>query len=393
LGLERVLLPNAFWEEMGFVYLGPLDGHNIRDLEAALTRARDFESKPVIIHVLTVKGKGYPAAEDDAVKYHGLSPSVTANENSPSSYSQVFGQTIQRLMRENPKIVAISAAMLDGTGLASAAAEFPQRVIDVGICEQHAVTMAAGLAAQGFLPVVAVYSTFLQRAYDQIIHDVCLPGLPVVFAIDRAGIVGEDGATHQGAFDISYLSAIPNIVVSAPKDENELQHLLYTALNANRPMAVRFPRGNGQGAVLDSELHSLEIGQAEVLQDGDHLAILAIGSTVYPAWQAAKLLKNEGLDCAVINARFAKPLDSKTILEYANKCGRLVTVEENALAGGFGSAVQELLTRNGINLSRIECIGLPDRFIEHGSQALFRAKFDLDAAGIIRRIKYAWPEL
>jgi len=392
-GLERVILPNAFWEQMGFIYLGPLDGHNIREMEAALIRARDFETGPVIVHVMTTKGKGYAAAENNAVKFHGIAPKVAAPDNGNSSYSQVFGKTVQRMMRENDKLVAISAAMLDGTGLAGAAEEFPERVIDVGICEQHAVTLAAGLATQGLVPIVAVYSTFLQRSYDQIIHDVCLQNLPVVFAIDRAGIVGEDGATHQGAFDISYLKTIPNIIVAAPKNENELQHLLFTAVRAGRPMAIRYPRGNGEGVKLDPELKLLEIGKGEILRTGSDLAILAIGSRVYPALKAAQTLADSGVSCAVINARFAKPLDSELILNYAGKTQRLITIEENALSGGFGSAVTDLLARSKVDHCKVECLGLPDRFIEHGSQEYFRAKYDLNATGIIRRIKIAFPDL
>jgi 1-deoxy-D-xylulose-5-phosphate synthase len=392
--LKRVMLPTAYWEQMGFIYLGPLDGHNIREMEAALTRARDYEPRPVIIHVLTTKGKGYAAAEDNAIKFHGISPKITLKENGNgnSSYSQVFGQAVQRLMRENEKIVAISAAMLDGTGLAPAAAEFPGRVIDVGICEQHAVTLAAGLATQGFIPIVAVYSTFLQRGYDQIVHDVCLQNLPVVFAIDRAGIVGEDGATHQGAFDISYLRAIPNMVVSAPKDEDELQHLLYTAVKAGSPMSIRYPRGHGEGTALKTDPEFLPIGKGELLKEGPDLAILAIGSTVYPALNAARVLSDEGIDSAVVNARFAKPLDSVMVLEQARK-KRLITVEENTLSGGFGSAVLELLAQTQTSGVRIDCIGLPDRYIEHGRPDLFRSKYDLDSAGILRRIKAAFPDL
>jgi 1-deoxy-D-xylulose-5-phosphate synthase len=392
-GLERVILPNAFWEQMGFVYLGPLDGHNIRDIEVALVRARDYESRPVIVHVLTTKGKGYAAAEDNAVQFHGISPNGIIKENGKSSYSQVFGRTVQRLMRENEKVIAISAAMVDGTGLAQTAAEFPGRVIDVGICEQHAVTMAAGLATQGFIPIVAVYSTFLQRAYDQIVHDVCLSNLPVIFAIDRAGIVGEDGPTHQGAFDISYLNAIPNMVVSSPKDEDELQHLLYTAVKAGRPMAVRYPRGYGEGVSLNPELHLLAVGKGEILKEGADLAVLAIGSTVYPALEAAKILAADNIDCGVINARFAKPLDSELILETARKTGRIITIEENALSGGFGSAVLDLLAKFKLCQVKVECLGLPDQFVEHGSPDLFRAKFDLDPEGIVRRAKSAFPEL
>ncbi len=392
-GLERVILPTAFWEEMGFIYLGPLDGHSIRDIEAALIRARDFESGPVIVHALTTKGKGYAAAEGNAVKFHGVSPGISIGENGCSTYSQVFGRTVRRLMSENQKVVAISAAMIDGTGLSAAASEFPDRVIDVGICEQHAVTLAAGLATQGFIPIVAVYSTFLQRGYDQIIHDICLQGLPVVFAIDRAGIVGEDGATHQGAFDLSYLSPIPNMVVAAPKDENELQHLLYTAVKAGRPMAVRYPRGYGEGLSPEPDLRLLPIGQAEVIQEGRDLSFLAVGLAAGTALNAARILYEDGIDCSVINARFVKPLDSAVVLNQAKKTGRLVTIEENTISGGFGSAVLALLAQNKLVDVRVECIGLPDRFIEHGDQDILRSKLGLDPAGIVARVKSSFPEL
>jgi 1-deoxy-D-xylulose-5-phosphate synthase len=391
--MKRVLLPSAFWEQLGFLYLGPLDGHNIREIESALVRARDYESRPILIHILTTKGKGHYPAENDATRYHGISPRVKEKGNGHSSYSQVFGQTLQHLMRENKKIVAISAAMIDGTGLAPAAAEFPDRVIDVGICEQHAVTLAAGLATQGYIPVVAVYSTFLQRAYDQIIHDVCLPGLPVVFAVDRAGIVGEDGATHQGAFDLTYLNSIPNMIVAAPADENELQNLLYTAVNASRPMAVRYPRGQGQGQLIQTELQNIPIGQGKILREGNDLAILALGSMVYPSLEAAELLKRQGIDAAVVNARFAKPLDAALVTALAARTARLVIVEENTLKGGFGSTVLETLSQAGLCRVETECIGLPDRFIEHGKQENFRGKFDLDASGIARRIISSFPVL
>jgi 1-deoxy-D-xylulose-5-phosphate synthase len=296
-------------------------------------------------------------------------------------------------MMEDSKVVAITAAMLDGTGLAIAARQFPNRVFDVGICEQHAVTLAAGLATQGFIPIVAVYSTFLQRAFDQIIHDVCIQNLPVVFAIDRAGIVGDDGKTHQGAFDISYLSCIPNMVVAAPKDEDELQHLLLTATKAGCPMAVRYPRGKGHGVPLSSDLKQLPLGKGEILRDGRDVCILAIGSTVYPALDAARRLAEEGIECTVVNARFAKPLDSELILEQASRTGRLVTVEENVLAGGFGSAVVQLLESSKLVGVRTEYIGLPDSFIEHGPQALFRSVFNLDSEGIAWRIRDSFPEL
>ena len=389
---ERALLPSAFWEDLGFIYLGPVDGHNIGELEAALTRARDFEPKPTLIHVITKKGKGYTAAEDNATKFHGMSPNNTKSSNAPP-YGQVFARTVLRLMEENEKVVAITAAMLDGTGLAAVADRFPDRVFDVGICEQHAVTLAAGLATQGFIPITAIYSTFLQRAYDQIIHDVCLQNLPVVFAIDRAGIVGDDGKTHQGPFDISYLRSIPNMIVSAPKDEDEFQHLLFTAISAGKPMAIRYPRGHAEGVPLKPYLQQLPLGKGEMLKDGQDLAILAIGSTVYPAVAAAERLAEDGVDCAVVNARFAKPLDSELVLELATRTKRLLTVEENTLAGGFGSAVLELLGSAKLPEVKVECLGLPDRFVEHGTQELFRAMFDLDSEGIARRINISYPEL
>jgi len=386
-GIERVILPNAFWEEMGFIYLGPLDGNNIREVEAALKRARDFESKPVIIHALTVKGKGYAAAEDNAIKFHGVSPSVTIRGNSSSSYSQVFGHIVRRLMSENEKVIAVSAAMIEGTGLHVAASEFPDRIIDVGICEQHAVTFAAGLAAQGFIPIVAIYSTFLQRSYDQIIHDICLQNLPVIFAVDRAGIVGEDGATHQGALDISFLSSIPNMIVAAPKDENDLQNLLFTAVKTRQLMAIRYPRCHEEGVSLKPDFQLLPIGKGEIIRKGNDLSILAIGSMVNTSYKAAMLLADDGIDCAVINARFAKPLDSALILNQAQKTERLITVEENSLKGGFGSSVLGLLAQNRISNVKVECIGLPDQFIEHGNADLLRSKFSLDTPGIVKRIK------
>ena len=390
--LKRALIPGAFWEEFGFVYLGPVDGHNIKELESALIRARDYETRPTLIHVLTKKGKGYPPAEADATKFHGLPPSEVKVKTSPS-YSEIFAHTVLRLMQENERIVAITAAMLEGTGLSSVARQFPHRVFDVGICEQHAVTLAAGLATQGFIPIVAIYSTFLQRAYDQVIHDVCIQNLPVVFAIDRAGIVGDDGKTHQGAFDISYLRSIPNMIVAAPKDENELQHLLFTATKAGCPMAVRYPRGSGPGVSLKTEWQQIPIGKGEILREGKDLAILSIGSTVYPSLEAAKKLSEEGIDCAVVNARFAKPLDSELILNLAAKTKRILTVEENALAGGFGNAVLQLLEEAKFNEVQVECIGLPDKFIDHGPQGLFRSMFELDSEGIARRIKNSFPGL
>jgi 1-deoxy-D-xylulose-5-phosphate synthase len=390
--VKRALVPGALWEEFGFTYVGPVDGHDIRSLESALTRARDYETRPTFVHVITKKGKGYPPAEEDAVTFHGIAPSAAISAAGPS-YSQVFGQTVLRLMRENPRVVAITAAMLDGTGLAPAGREFPQRVFDVGICEQHAVTLAGGLAARGFIPIVAIYSTFLQRAYDQIVHDVCIQGLPVVFAIDRAGIVGDDGKTHQGTLDISYLGSVPGLTVATPKDENELQHLIFTGTRANRPMAIRYPRGSGPGAALDPDLRDIAIGKGEVLRTGSDVAVLALGTTVYPSLEAAQILSDKGVDCAVINARFAKPLDADLVVDTASKVKRVLTVEENTLAGGFGSAVLQLLQAHGLCDVQVRCLGIPDEFVEHASQQSLRAKYALDAPGIAAQITGSFPDL
>jgi len=390
--VKRALVPGALWEEFGFTYVGPVDGHDIKSLEAALTRARDYETKPTFVHVITKKGKGYPPAEEDAITFHGIAPSGAKSSSGPS-YSQVFGQTVLRLMRENPRVVAITAAMLDGTGLAPAAREFPQRVFDVGICEQHAVTLAGGMAARGFIPIVAIYSTFLQRAYDQIVHDVCIQNLPVVFAIDRAGIVGDDGKTHQGTLDISYLGSIPGLVVATPKDENELQHLIFTGTKAGHPMAVRYPRGSGPGAALDPDLREIAIGKGEVLRNGSDVAILALGTTVYPSLEAAQALSDKGVDCTVINARFAKPLDADLLADTASKVKRVLTVEENALAGGFGSAVLQLLQARRLWDVQVRCLGIPDEFVEHASQQSLRARYALDASGIAAQIADSFPDL
>jgi 1-deoxy-D-xylulose-5-phosphate synthase len=283
--------------------------------------------------------------------------------------------------------------MPEGNCLSIVASEFPQRVFDVGICEQHAVTFAAGLATQGFIPIVAIYSTFLQRAFDQIIHDVCLQELPVIFAIDRGGIVGEDGKTHQGTFDISYLTLIPNLIVSAPKDENELQHLLYTAVKSGCPMAIRYPRDSGIGVELDTELHPIPIGKGEIVRFGDDVAILAIGATVAPAVEAAQELAAIGIEATVVNARFAKPLDSELITSIASRIKNLVTVEENVLSGGFGSSVIELLQKLGVGDIQAKSIGIPDEFVEQGSQAMLRAKYGLDAKGIAKQILTLFPSL
>jgi 1-deoxy-D-xylulose-5-phosphate synthase len=341
---------------------------------------------------VTTKGKGYGPAEDDAVCFHGIAPQGRKKKIAPS-YSEVFAQTMLTLMKRDQSIVVITAAMPEGNCLSIIQKEFPKRIFDVGICEQHAVTFAAGLATQGIKPVVAIYSTFLQRSFDQIIHDVCLQKLPVTFAIDRGGIVGDDGKTHQGIFDLSYLPLIPNLTVSAPKDENELQNLLYTAIYSGQPMAVRYPRGSGLGVSLDTEMHSITIGSAEVLRKGQDLALIAIGSTVQTALNVASEMAKQGIEATVINGRFAKPLDSDIINETAQMIKRIVTIEENVLTGGFGSSIAQLIEQAGISDVRLHSIGISDEFIEHGTQSILRAKYGLDEQGIIKCIFTTFPEL
>jgi len=389
--LKGLLMPTMVWEELGFTYIGPIDGHNVNDLENAFSQAKEYHLKPTFVHVLTTKGKGYRPAESNAVYFHGVPAKRTGTKEVPA-YSEVFAQTVLRLTRKNPRLVTVTPAMPEGNCLSIVAAEFPRRVFDVGICEQHAVTFAAGLAAQGFVPIVAIYSTFLQRAFDQVIHDVCLQELPVVFAVDRGGIVGDDGKTHQGVFDISYLTLIPNLIVSAPKDENELQHLLYTAVKSERPMAIRYPRGPGLGVELDTKLHEIPIGKWEIIRYGNDVAILAIGAMVAPALEAARKLAASGVEATVVNARFAKPLDSELAIDLTSRIKRLVTVEENTLNGGFGSSVARSLHDSGIHDIQVKNMGIPDEFVEQGSQAILRAKYGLDAEGIAQQVLTLFPE-
>jgi 1-deoxy-D-xylulose-5-phosphate synthase len=394
-GVKSAVLPTLLWEELGFNYIGPVDGHDEEQVESVLRWVRDNCDGPTLVHVLTRKGKGYQPAEDDPVKLHGVSPPAAAPPVAPT-YTQTFGQSLGRLMRDDERVVAITAAMPDGTGLTPLFREFPERTFDVGICEQHGVTFAAGLATQGVVPVVAIYSTFLQRAYDQVVHDVCVQNIPVLFALDRGGIVGDDGKTHQGVFDLAYLRVLPNMVVMAPRDENELQHLLYTGVQhvaAGRgPIAIRYPRGNGTGVPLDDELREIPIGASELLRDGRDVAILALGSTVAAALDAAEQLAERGISCAVVDARFVKPLDEDLILQVADRVDALVTVEEHAGAGGFGSAVLELLAARGRRVP-VELIAVPDEFVEHGKQSAIRADLSLDGAGIARRALAAFPRL
>jgi 1-deoxy-D-xylulose-5-phosphate synthase len=378
-------MPTPLWEALGFTYIGPIDGHSITTLEEVLAQVKKGANKPTLVHVITTKGKGYPLAESDAIYFHGV-PAKGSGKNTAPTYSEVFAQTMLRLAREEPKLAVITPAMPEGNCLSAIEAEFPERVFDVGICEQHAVTFAAGLATQGFIPVVAIYSTFLQRAFDQIIHDVCIQKLPVVFAIDRGGIVGDDGKTHQGVFDISYLTLIPQLIVAAPKDENELQHLLYTAVKSGRPMAVRYPRSAGLGVPLDTILREMPIGKGEILRYGNDVAILALGISVHYALEAAKELSLKGVESTIVNARFAKPLDSTLITDIARRFKHIVTIEENVLTGGFGSSVIKLLQESGITGVMVKNIGIADEFVEHGPQSVLRAKYNLDAKGIAAKV-------
>jgi len=392
-GVVRLLASKAgaVFEELGFTYLGPIDGHNIELMIEVFESAKKLRG-PLLIHVVTKKGRGYEFAENNARAFHGItrfdvSEGTVEDSSGYTSYAKAFGDALAKLASEDPRIVAITAAMPDGTGLAEFAETFPERFFDVGIAEAHAVTFAAGLAAAGLRPVVACYSTFLQRAYDQIVHDVCLQNLPVVFAIDRAGLVGEDGPTHHGAFDLSYLRHIPGMVLCSPRDTNELKNLLLTALTHNGPVAIRYPRGGGPSPFESAPPQVLSIGRGEQLIEGEDAAIIAVGSMVHPSVIAATLLADEGISATVINARFVKPLDEDLILNVLKEGIPTVVVEENTVVGGFGSAVLELAAMHGCYLNRIRCLGIPDTFIEHGSIDKLRYKLGLTATGIAQAVR------
>jgi len=391
--LKGFVVPGMLFEELGFKYIGPLEGHRLDHLIKHLQNVRAMD-RPVLVHVITKKGKGYRFAEEEPSRFHGIGPfdiatgqPVVPDQPRASSYTQVFGRTMMQLARQDTRIVAITAAMTGGTGLDQFAREIPERFYDVGIAEQHGVTFAAGLATEGFVPVVAIYSTFLQRAYDQVLHDVCLQNLPVVFALDRGGIVGDDGPTHHGLFDFSYLRSIPNIVVMAPKDENELQHMLKTAVECGSPASIRYPRGSGVGVPLDETPESIEIGKAQVVREGKDLAIIAIGSTVYPSLEAAEILAGEGVEATVINGRFVKPLDTTLLCKIASSFKKIVTVEENVLMGGFGSAVLELFEEKGITGATVKRLGIKDAFVEQGTQTQLRQQQGIDAQGIAQTVR------
>ncbi len=389
--MKGMVLPGTLFEELGFNYHGPIDGHDVGALVEHLTRLRDLKGLQ-FLHVVTQKGHGYAPAEADPIKWHGPGPfdpssgTIFKEKSSGPTYSQVFGQWLCDMAERDPRVVGITPAMREGSGLVEFSRRFPERYFDVAIAEQHAVTLAAGMACEGARPVVAIYSTFLQRAYDQLIHDVALQNLPVAFAIDRGGLVGGDGATHQGAFDLTYLRCIPNMVVMTPSDENECRQMLYTAVNLGRPAAVRYPRGSGPGVRIEQEMSTVPLGRAEIRREGGSgLLILAFGTVLAPCMPIA-----DRLDATLVNMRFVKPLDEDLVRRLAAGHECVITVEENAVAGGAGSAVSECLDAAGI-VREVHRIGIPDRFVEHGSREDCLAMAGLDAAGLERAIGRLWP--
>ncbi len=393
--IAAAVLPGALVNELGFKYIGYVDGHNVPELVKALEAAKKVDDGPVIVHALTTKGKGFPNPEKNYYAYHATGPfdpktglPYKSTKTAPPSYTSILGSTLCELMEKDDKIVALTAAMPDGTGIDKVLEKFPERAFDVGIAEQHAVTFCAGMACEGLKPVAAIYSTFLQRAFDQVIHDVCLQNLNVTFAMDRAGIVGADGPTHHGLLDISYLRGYPNIVLMAPKDEAEMRDMILTAIEYPGPAGIRYPRGNGFGVDISAPPKQIEIGKAEILQDGGDIAIFAYGDMVAPAVEAAKLLEKDGIDSTVINARFVKPLDSELLIALARSMRLIVTVENGYLSGGFGSAMLELLEENGLSDKiKVVRMGVPDRIVTHGDPKLLLGKYGLDADGIYSKIQ------
>ncbi|MEQ8754296.1 MAG: 1-deoxy-D-xylulose-5-phosphate synthase [Coleofasciculus sp. G1-WW12-02] len=398
-GMKRLAVPKvgAVLEELGFTYMGPVDGHNLEDLISTFKAAHTY-SGPVLVHVVTTKGKGYAIAEQDQVGYHAQSPfdlatgkAIPSSKPKPPSYAKVFAHTLVKLAENNPKIIGITAAMATGTGLTKLQEKLPKQYIDVGIAEQHAVTLAAGLACEGMRPVAAIYSTFLQRAYDQIIHDVCIQNLPVFFCLDRAGIVGADGPTHQGMYDIAYLRCIPNMVIMAPKDEAELQRMIVTGVNyTDGPIAMRYPRGNGYGvALMEEGWEALPIGKGEILRNGDDILLIGYGSMVYPALQTAEILSEHGIEATVVNARFVKPLDTELILPLAQRIGKVATLEEGCLMGGFGSAVAEALSDNNVLVS-VKRFGVPDKLVDHAKPDESKAALGLTPSQMAEQVREAF---
>ncbi len=395
--LKGFITPGMLFEAFGFDYFGPLDGHNLREMISTLQNVRNIRG-PVLLHVATRKGKGYAPAEENPAKFHGVGPfdretgKVDPGKPGAVSYTGVFGQTLIEMAKKDERIVAITAAMPAGTGLNGFAEAFPERFFDVGIAEQHAVTFAAGLACRGLRPVVAIYSTFLQRAYDSVLHDVCLQNLPVSFALDRGGLVGADGPTHHGVFDLSYLRHIPNLVLMAPRNEFELKRAMLTAIEHDGPFAYRYPRGNGEGLSLAQPVEALQIGKGEILREGKDAAIIAVGNMVAEALQAADLLAKQGVELLVADGRFIKPLDESLILDLTERVPLLLTAEENALQGGFGSAVLELLADQGISLPVLR-IGIADHYVEQGTQSQLRERIGIDARAIADRVGTALGRL
>jgi len=383
--LKNLVIPGVMFEELGFKYYGPIDGHDLPEVVKTLEHLR-LQRGPVLVHAVTEKGKGCPFAPTSKTRSHGVSPPADPAAKPAVAYTKVFGDALVQLAERDPKVVAITAAMPDGTGTGAFGERFPDRFFDVGIAEQHAVTFAAGLACEGLKPVVAIYSTFLQRAYDQVVHDVALQSLPVTFVMDRGGLVGDDGPTHHGVFDLSYLRCLPNMVIMAPKDENELRQMLATQLAyRDGPTAMRYPRGSGVGVELDPVFREIPIGKAELLREGRDVTLLGLGSMVYPCLAAAELLEEDGVSAAVVNARFVKPLDEDLIRELAEATGHLVTVEEAQRSGGFGSAVGELLRDLELDGVRLTAIGLPDAFVEHAKPSIQRTNTGLTAEAIAKR--------
>lgn len=388
--IAAAVLPGALVNELGFKYIGYVDGHNVPMLVRALEEAKKIDDGPVIVHALTTKGKGFPNPEKNYYAYHATGPfdpktglPFKSGKVSPPTYTKVFGDTMCELMEHDKSIVAVTAAMPDGTGVDRVLERFPERAFDVGIAEQHAVTFCAGMACEGLKPVAAIYSTFLQRGFDQLIHDVCLQNLDVTFAMDRAGIVGADGPTHHGLLDIAYLRGYPNIVLMAPKDEAEMRDMMFTAINHYGPAALRYPRGNGAGVDISAPTKLIDIGKSEVLRDGKDVAIIAYGTMTAPALEAAEALEDDGIEAFVVNARFVKPLDSEMLVSLSRQCRVIVTVEEAYLAGGFGSAVMEFFEKEGLQDStHLVRVGIPDVIVPHGDAAALRSQFGLDSEGI-----------
>ena len=390
---KHMIVPGTLFEELGFKYLGPYDGHDLEFLLDLFEKQRDHPG-PLLIHVITKKGKGYTQAEAKPIWSHGVNPfdvdtgeSKKSDKPQPPTYTAVFADALIELAKHDPKIVAVTAAMPEGTGLDKFKKAYPERMFDVGIAEEHAVTFSGGMATQGMKPVAAIYSTFLQRAFDQVFHDVTIMDLPVVFCLDRAGIAGADGPTHHGIYDMAYLRLFPNMICMAPKDEDELRHMLKTAIESGHPASLRYPRGNGVGAPMEPEMRALPIGRGEVLREGDSATVFAIGNEVWPSVEAADLLAKQGIQVTVVNGRFIKPLDDDLIRKYCKPFSSVITVEEGSLAGGYGAAVMERAQELGLADVRFHRIGIPDEYVHHGTQDVLRAQYDLHAEGIAERVR------